>query len=173
MGLSGADIADRLRAHMLSQNMQSITTNSEFLSNLTPQTLEFFNQSSPNGKMANRPNNRQLNPAYGSNNGLQGDAGLNTPNNPSGKPSVECEICHKKLADPSSLYRHRKIHSGDKPHKCPYCTRRFIQRYNMKQHIKTHRMESAAFSEAEKAQYLPRPRQNGPDNNNRQAEAAH
>ena len=136
MGLSGADIADRLRAHMLS------SANSEFLSNLTPQTLEFFNQSSPNGKMANRPNNGQVNPAYGSNNGLQGDGGLNTPNNPSGKPSVECEICHKKLADPSSLYRHRKIHSGDKPHKCPYCTRRFIQRYNMKQHIKTHRNES-------------------------------
>ena len=44
------------------------------------------------------------------------------------KPSVTCEICGKKLADPSSLYRHRKIHSGDKPHKCPYCTRRFIQR---------------------------------------------
>ena len=33
------------------------------------------------------------------------------------------------------------IHVDDeKPHKCPYCTRRFIQRYNMKQHIKTHRI---------------------------------
>ena len=40
-----------------------------------------------------------------------------------GKPSVACEVCGKKLADPSSLYRHRKIHSGDKPHKCPYCPR--------------------------------------------------
>jgi len=70
--------------------------------------------------------------------------------------SVSCEICGKKLADPSSLYRHRKIHSGDKPHKCPFCSRRFIQRYNMKQHIKTHRMER--MSEAEKEEYLPRPR---------------
>jgi len=61
-----------------------------------------------------------------------------------GKPSVACEVCGKKLADPSSLYRHRKIHSGDKPHKCPYCPRRFIQRYNMKQHIKTHRIELMA-----------------------------
>ena len=76
-----------------------------------------------------------------------------------GKPSVTCEICGKKLADPSSLYRHRKIHSGDKPHKCPFCTRRFIQRYNMKQHIKTHRMERSAMSESEKNEYLPRPRQ--------------
>ncbi len=53
-----------------------------------------------------------------------------SPANNSGKPSVSCEICGKKLADPSSLYRHRKIHSGDKPHKCPYCTRRFIQRWS-------------------------------------------
>jgi hypothetical protein len=51
-----------------------------------------------------------------------------SPVSANGKPSVSCEICSKKLADPSSLYRHRKIHSGDKPHKCPYCTRRFIQR---------------------------------------------
>jgi len=58
-----------------------------------------------------------------------------------GKQPVACEVCGKKLTDPSSLYRHRKIHSGDKPHKCPYCNRRFIQRYNMKQHIKTHKME--------------------------------
>jgi uncharacterized Zn-finger protein len=42
---------------------------------------------------------------------------------PNGKASVACEVCGKKLADPSSLYRHRKIHSGDKPHKCPYCPR--------------------------------------------------
>ena len=38
-----------------------------------------------------------------------------------GKPSVACEDCGKVLADPSSLYRHRKIHTGEKPHKCPYC----------------------------------------------------
>ena len=99
--------------------------------------------------MANHPNS--VNPI---NNG--GDQG-SIPPNASGKPAVTCEICGKKLADPSSLYRHRKIHSGDKPHKCPYCTRRFIQRYNMKQHIKTHRMER--MSDAEKAEYLPRPRQ--------------
>ena len=42
---------------------------------------------------------------------------------PNGKPSVKCEECGKLLADPSSLYRHRKIHTGEKPHKCPYCDR--------------------------------------------------
>ena len=38
-----------------------------------------------------------------------------------GKPSVKCEECGKVLADPSSLYRHRKIHTGEKPHVCPFC----------------------------------------------------
>lgn len=47
---------------------------------------------------------------------------------PNGKPAVSCEICGKTLADPSSLYRHRKIHNGEKPHKCPFCGRKFIQR---------------------------------------------
>ena len=42
---------------------------------------------------------------------------------PNGKPIVKCEECGKLLADPSSLYRHRKIHTGDKPHKCPHCPR--------------------------------------------------
>lgn len=47
---------------------------------------------------------------------------------PNGKPAVSCEVCGKTLADPSSLYRHRKIHNGEKPHKCPFCGRKFIQR---------------------------------------------
>ena len=125
----GIDIADRLRSH--------------FLSNLPPSSLDWLNSSSPNGKMNAEPSDRNQNRTT-------------SVASANGKPSVSCEICGKKLADPSSLYRHRKIHSGDKPHKCPYCSRRFIQRYNMKQHIKTHRMER--MSEAEKAEYLPRPR---------------
>jgi len=62
-----------------------------------------------------------------------GDIGTN------GKPSVKCPDCGKVLADPSSLYRHKKIHTGEKPHTCPFCPKDFIQRYNMKQHIRTHK----------------------------------
>ena len=38
-----------------------------------------------------------------------------------GVETVACEDCGKVLADPSSLYRHRKIHVREKPHKCPFC----------------------------------------------------
>ena len=67
----------------------------------------------------------------------------NQPNNqvePANIPDglQECEICHIRLAKSTSLSRHRKIHSEDKPHKCPYCSKGFIQRSNMKVHIKTH-----------------------------------
>ena len=48
---------------------------------------------------------------------ITGEIGAN------GKASVACEDCGKVLADPSSLYRHRKIHTGEKPHKCPHCPR--------------------------------------------------
>ena len=80
---------------------------------------------------------------------------------------VKCEECGKVLADPSSLYRHRKIHTGERPHKCPICSRyvesrpkiiffftltlipfrRFIQRYNMKQHYKTHKFKKPLLIE--------------------------
>lgn len=58
---------------------------------------------------------------------------------PNGKVMVFCELCNKELADPSSLYRHKKIHTNEKPHMCPYCFKVFIQRYNMRQHLCTHR----------------------------------
>ena len=37
------------------------------------------------------------------------------------RETVACEQCGKVLADPSSLYRHRKIHDREKSHKCPHC----------------------------------------------------
>ena len=135
----GIDIADRLRSH--------------FLSNLPNQSYNWLNAGSPNNGRVTANQNAPIVPVSRTGTAPAHTAAAN------GKPSVTCEICGKKLADPSSLYRHRKIHSGDKPHKCPFCTRRFIQRYNMKQHIKTHRMERSAMSESEKNEYLPRPRQ--------------
>ena len=112
----GIDIADRLRSH--------------FLSNMPTKSMDWFNSSGPNKTGANS-HESNMSMTQGGNmlpNGRVSpqSAALGGLGN---KPAVTCEICGKKLADPSSLYRHRKIHSGDKPHKCPYCTRRFIQRY--------------------------------------------
>jgi len=119
----GIDIASQLKNH--------------FLASLPTQSYAWLN-SMAGGAPPNTPSNmverdtRERTPLGGIKTGEIG---------PNGKPAVECEECGKTLADPSSLYRHRKIHTGDKPHKCPYCDKRFIQRYNMKQHIKTHRLE--------------------------------
>jgi len=139
LGMAGIDITERLRAHFQTQMSNS---NSNFLSNLPASSLNWLNNSSPNGKAnGNRTTNAQLNNPVN-----HGDPD-SIPAISVEKRSVKCEICGKQLADPSSLYRHRKIHTGDKPHKCPYCTRRFIQRYNMKQHIKTHRMRGESALE--------------------------
>jgi len=119
----GIDIASQLKNH--------------FLASLPTQSYAWLNGMA-GGAPPNTPSNmvdkdqRERTPLGGIKTGEIG---------PNGKPAVECEECGKTLADPSSLYRHRKIHTGDKPHKCPYCEKRFIQRYNMKQHIKTHRLE--------------------------------
>ena len=60
--------------------------------------------------------------------------GLASPN---GKIPATCETCGKVLSDQSSLHRHKKIHKGEKPHKC-FCGKRFIQRFNKIDHVKNH-----------------------------------
>ena len=144
------DIASTLRSLLLS-NPNSTST---LLSTLPANTLDLIKLASSNSEMANLFNN----PVSQINNR---DVGSIPPSKLSGK-EVTCEICGKKLSEPASLYRHRKIHTGDKPHKCPYCDKRFIQRYNMKQHIKTHRNESDTSekdTDTERNDLLPDPRQ--------------
>ena len=55
---------------------------------------------------------------------------------PMGKLMVKCEICGKELANRVKLYRHRKMHNGERPHSCPYCDYKFNMRFIMEQHIK-------------------------------------
>lgn len=142
----GIDIANKLRSHFLANLPTQSYAWLNGMNGVAPPSLPASNYSSwLNGMNERTPRSQsssmldgvklEKNPLGGI---RTGEIGAN------GKPAVKCEICGKKLADPSSLYRHRKIHSGDKPHKCPYCERRFIQRYNMKQHIKTHRIELLA-----------------------------
>ena len=101
----GIDIAERLRSHFLANIPAGSYNWLDGLNNIPP-------VSSTSLIMENV--NLEKHPAGGIRTGEIG---------PNGKPAVKCGECGKTLADPSSLYRHRKIHSGDKPHKCPYCPR--------------------------------------------------
>jgi hypothetical protein len=44
------------------------------------------------------------------------------------KRTVVCDVCGRMLSDASALSRHKKTHSGVKPHQCPFCEKRFRQK---------------------------------------------
>ncbi|KAF8603672.1 hypothetical protein BDV93DRAFT_523138 [Ceratobasidium sp. AG-I] len=52
-----------------------------------------------------------------------------------------CPECNKVFRRPSSLEDHLNVHSGNKPHVCPYerCKTGFATKSNMKRHFTTHR----------------------------------
>ncbi|KAF8747562.1 Zinc finger, C2H2 type, partial [Rhizoctonia solani] len=53
-----------------------------------------------------------------------------------------CPVCNKIFRRPSSLEDHLNVHSGDKPHVCPFkgCHTGFATKSNMKRHFLTHRV---------------------------------
>lgn len=51
------------------------------------------------------------------------------------KPYV-CNICPKTFSDPGSLIVHRRIHTGERPYKCHYCNYSSTQSCNLKSHIR-------------------------------------
>ncbi|XP_023012189.2 uncharacterized protein isoform X1 [Leptinotarsa decemlineata] len=50
----------------------------------------------------------------------------------------ECKICEKKFNSESWLRKHILIHSEDRPHRCPNCSKGFIQTSSLKYHLTTH-----------------------------------
>ncbi|XP_048198008.1 zinc finger protein 556 [Perognathus longimembris pacificus] len=50
----------------------------------------------------------------------------------------ECERCGNVFTHPSSLQRHIRIHTGQKPHKCAQCGKAFSRPSYLRTHEKTH-----------------------------------
>lgn len=48
----------------------------------------------------------------------------------------ECETCGKKFFERQDLRHHERIHTGVKPHKCPYCPYTCAIRGNLNKHLK-------------------------------------
>ena len=59
-----------------------------------------------------------------------------------GEKNVQCEFCELKFRSKNTYHNHRMIHTGERPHLCPYCKHAFIQSSACKQHIlKVHGVE--------------------------------
>lgn len=48
---------------------------------------------------------------------------------------LACTYCNKKYQTPATLKRHLRSHTGNQPHQCIGCKKRFSVQYQLKQHV--------------------------------------
>ncbi|XP_077375328.1 uncharacterized protein LOC144017528 isoform X2 [Festucalex cinctus] len=48
-----------------------------------------------------------------------------------------CSYCGKSLRDPHTLKSHEKLHTGDRPHRCPICQKGYTMATKLRRHIKS------------------------------------
>uniref|UniRef100_A0A0N4Z438 C2H2-type domain-containing protein n=1 Tax=Parastrongyloides trichosuri TaxID=131310 RepID=A0A0N4Z438_PARTI len=49
-----------------------------------------------------------------------------------------CQVCKKTLASSGSLIRHRKLHTGEKPHRCNKCPMSYSRKDHLDRHYANH-----------------------------------
>ena len=54
------------------------------------------------------------------------------------KVPITCQYCGREFNHRKTRKNHEMTHTGEKPHECHICRKRFIQRVNLKAHLKTH-----------------------------------
>ncbi|KAE8297652.1 Zinc finger protein 219 [Larimichthys crocea] len=53
-----------------------------------------------------------------------------------------CSYCGKSLRDPHSLKSHERLHTGERPHRCPVCEKGYTWATKLRRHMKlSHLME--------------------------------
>ena len=57
---------------------------------------------------------------------------------PSKRKEHICDICNKKVYDFSTLARHRRVHTGERPYSCDVCELSFADRGNLSKHKMLH-----------------------------------
>lgn len=62
-----------------------------------------------------------------------------------GKGERTCLVCNKEFRDTTALRRHSLVHSGERPHACDQCDKRFRRRDHLKSHVTAYHCGTATF----------------------------